>query len=209
MGSTCFHAPEVAGSIPAAPNRELPANWARDRRVGPDSSASSAVLDTPDTAVYVPDVQATSRWRLVPAVGAVVLGLAVAGVFASAVEAHSLSKWYWTPGACKSELKNFGVKLGDGRTFNVANAFCVGYHNHCWLSGGVHRYKVFATVVRSYDGIVRLFQLTVTGKDTWSGTPPRIVQHSMSEAQFNAKYGPTAWAVASSENQAGCWDVHP
>jgi hypothetical protein len=139
----------------------------------------------------------------------VLVGLAAASVCASAVRAAPLSHWYWTPGFCKSELKQFGVKLGDGRTFSVENSFCVGYHNHCWLSDNVRRYKVFAVVVRSYDGVVRLFQLTVTGQKSWSGTSPRIVQGYMSSAQFIARYGPTAWSVATAENQAGCFDIHP
>src|SRR5437868_7071874 len=88
-------------------------------------------------------------------------------VFASTARPSSTSGWYWTPGACKSELHNYGVQIGDGRTFNVAAAFCVGLHNHCWFNDGLRRYKVFIAVVRSYDGVVRSLQLTVTSHHTW------------------------------------------
>ena len=106
-------------------------------------------------------------------------------------------------------LQTHGVALGDGRTFNVQKAFCVGLHNHCWLNQGQRRYKVFFVVVRSYDGVVRGFQLTVTGKDTWSGTPLRILRQHISSDQFLINYGPAAWSVARQENQGGCFDIHP
>src|SRR4051794_15563744 len=119
------------------------------------------------------------------------------------------SSWYWTPAACKAQLQNYGVQTGDGRTYNVAKAYCVGYHDHCWLSQGLRRYKVFITVARSYDGVVRLMTLTVTGKKSWSGSPLKIIQPHMTAEQFSAGYGPAAWNVATVENQKGCWDIHP
>ena len=82
-------------------------------------------------------------------------------------------------------------------------------HNHCWLHNGVRRYKVFIAVMRSYDGVVRRFQLTVTGHNTWQGTPVRILEQYMSAAEFNNAYGPAAWTVAAMENQGGCYDIHP
>ena len=144
-----------------------------------------------------------------------VLGVAVvAAALAAAVStcsAHSAntSKWYWTPGVCKSELHNYGVQFGDGRTFNIQQAYCVGFHNHCWLSGGRRRYKVFAVVARSYDGVVRRFQLTVTGRNTWSGSQVKIIEQYMSAAEFANGYGNAAWSVASAENRGGCYDIHP
>lgn len=121
----------------------------------------------------------------------------------------SNSNWYWTPGACKSELQNRGVQFNDGRTYNVQRAFCVGLHDHCWLSAGLRRYKVFIAVMRSYDGVVRRFQLTVTGRTSWTGTPARIIEQYMSADDFYYAYGPAAWSVARAENQAGCYDIHP
>jgi hypothetical protein len=139
---------------------------------------------------------------------AVAVTVVAAAGFIPPAHGADASKWYWTPGACKSELRSYGVQLGDGRIFHVAGAYCVGLHNHCYLSSGVRHYKVFTAVARSYDNIVRRFQLTVTGKDSWSGTPPRIIDH-LSAAQFTATYGPAAWTVATSENQGGCFDIHP
>jgi hypothetical protein len=130
---------------------------------------------------------------------------------ATTAPAHgaSSSNWYWTPGACKSELQTRGVQFYDGRTYNVQRAFCVGLHNHCWVSAGLRRYKVFIAVMRSYDGIVRRFQLTVTGRKSWTGTPARIIEHYMTADQFYYAYGSAAWSVATTENQGGCYDIHP
>lgn len=138
-----------------------------------------------------------------------VLALGVIAPTAGARSSSQTSAWYWTSGACKSELQKSGVRIGDGRTFNVAKAFCVGLHNHCWIDSGVRRYKVFIAVARSYDGVVRRFQLTVTGHHTWSGGGLKIIDSGMSATDFVATYGPAAWSVASLENQGGCSDVHP
>jgi hypothetical protein len=142
-------------------------------------------------------------------VTAVIAAALVVAVAVPPAHGARSSNWYWTPGACKSELHNYGVQLGDGRTFSVEQAFCVGLHNHCWLSGGLRRYKVFIAVVRSYDGVVRRLQLTVTGKTTWSGSNMKIIEQYMSAAEFANGYGSAAWSVASQENQGGCFDIHP
>jgi hypothetical protein len=123
--------------------------------------------------------------------------------------AATTSNWYWTPGACKSELQKFGVAINDGRTFNVEKAYCIGLHNHCWLNDGLRRFKVFIAVMRSYDGVVRELQLTVTGKSTWSGSKMEVLEHFMSLSEFNTNYGTAAWTVANTENQGGCFDIHP
>jgi hypothetical protein len=137
---------------------------------------------------------------------AVVIAVAAA---TSPARSASSSNWYWTPGVCKSELQTRGVQISDGRTYNVQRAFCVGLHNHCWLNAGLRRYKVFIAVMRSYDGVVRRFQLTVTARKTWSGTPVRIIEQNMGADQFLYAYGPAAWSVAATENQGGCYDIHP
>jgi len=138
----------------------------------------------------------------------VVTALAALALAASAAAAPA-SNWYWTPGACKSMLQTHGVAINDGRTFNVAKAYCVGLHNHCWLSQGIRRYKVFDTVMRSGDGVVRYMQLTVTGKNSWSGGQMKILETNMPLAAFDNAYGTAAWSVAAKENQGGCFDVHP
>lgn len=132
---------------------------------------------------------------------------AVVGV--QTARAANASIWYWTPGACKSELQTHGVAIGDGRSFNVQQAFCVGLYNHCWLSGGVRRYKVFIALMRSFDGVVRSMQLTVTGHNTWSGSKLKIMEPYMSRAEFANGYGSAAWSVARQENAGGCYDIHP
>jgi hypothetical protein len=145
--------------------------------------------------------------KLLFAIVAITQTLVFAAV-ASPARSASNSPWYWTPAACKSQLQTRGVAFSDGRTYNVQKAFCVGLHNHCWLSD-VRRYKVFIAVMRSYDGVVRRFQLTVSGQKSWTGTPARIIERHMTADQFFHAYGPAAWSVAASENQGGCYDVHP
>jgi len=143
-------------------------------------------------------------------VAALLLVSAVAAIsFSATAGAAGTSAWYWSPAACKAELQNHGVAISDGRTFNVAKAYCVGLHNHCWLNAGLRRYKVFDTVMRSYSGVVREMTLTVTGHNTWSGSHMHIIEQQMSATQFNNTYGPAAWTVATNENAAGCFDAHP
>jgi hypothetical protein len=150
------------------------------------------------------------RRHTMKVVAAVLLVSALVAVgYSSPAGAASASTWYWSPAACKAELQNHGVAISDGRTFNVAKAYCVGLHNHCWLNDRLRRYKVFDTVMRSYDGVVREMLLTVTGHNTWSGSHMRIIEQRMSLARFNGTYGPAAWTVATNENAAGCFDVHP
>ena len=144
---------------------------------------------------------------LVPSV--LLAAVLATAVYAGAARSANTSSWYWTPGACKSQLQNNGVQFYDGRTFNVAKAFCVGLHNHCWLSKGLRRYKVFIAVARSYDGVVRRMLLTVTGQHTWRGTKIKIIEQYMTAAEFANGYGSAAWSVASAENQGGCYDIHP
>jgi hypothetical protein len=140
---------------------------------------------------------------------AVVATTLAAAVYSGTALSANTSAWYWPAGSCKSSLQNNGVQFNDGRTFNVAKAFCVGLHNHCWLSDGVRRYKVFAVAARSYDGVVRGFQLTVTGQHTWRGEKNKILERYMSASAFANRYGNAAWSVASLENQRGCYDIHP
>lgn len=150
-----------------------------------------------------------ARQALRVVVVAVTFAVTSLAAFSSPARSSETSHWYWTPAACKAELQNRGVAISDGRTYNVAKAYCVGLHDHCWLNNGLRRYKVFIAVMRSYDGVVRRFVLTVTGKNTWTGSPVRIIDSYMTASQFEATYGPAAWSVAEQENAAGCWDVHP
>ena len=77
-----------------------------------------------------------------------------AGALSAPGRGAGTSTWYWSPAACKAELQDYGVAIETG-TLHVAKAYCVGLHNHCWLNAGLRRYKVFDTVMQSYDGVVR------------------------------------------------------
>ena len=145
------------------------------------------------------------RWA---AAATAACAVAIGGTVSTAHGAED-SHWYWTSGLCKAKLHNYGVAIGDGRTYNVQQAFCVGAHDHCWLDGGARRFKVFYTAMRSYDGVVRTMTLTVTGKDSWSGSKLRLYSRNMSVGEFNYEFGTAAWAVASQQNATGCWDLHP
>jgi hypothetical protein len=147
--------------------------------------------------------------RGLPLIAAVVAAALAAAMYMGTAQNASASNWYWTPGLCKSQLQNYGVQTADGRTFNVAKAFCVGLHDHCWLSNGTRRYKVFAAVTRTPGGVVRGMLLTVQNKDTWHGTNIKILQPYMSAAEFAGRAGNLAWSVAQAENQRGCYDIHP
>jgi hypothetical protein len=132
-----------------------------------------------------------------------------AAALGGTAQARSASSWYWTPGLCKSKLQNYGVRIGDGRTFNVQQAFCIGKHDHCMVQNSVRMYKVFLAVMRSYDGVVRRMVFTVTSKTTWSGAKLQIIEPYMSSAQFAGEYGDAAWVVSHMETNNGCWDTHP
>ena len=113
--------------------------------------------------------------KVVALAGAIVATALAAAVFAGTARSANTSAWYWTPGACKSELHNYGVQIGDGRTFNVQQAYCVGYHNHCWLNAGLRRYKVYRLhvgIFQSMDG-----ERTIYGAP--KGTPDYICAHGV------------------------------
>ncbi len=122
--------------------------------------------------------------------------------------------WYWTPALCKSSLRKEGMEISDGRTFNVADAYCVGWGGttYCeWSSGYRYRlYTRFTAYVRSYDGTVRTFTLKPTnGKGGYSATGIRALGHEPSSAKFNAFVQPIAHALAAAEQQKGCAPYSP
>ncbi|HEY7732145.1 MAG TPA: hypothetical protein VH950_14785 [Gaiellaceae bacterium] len=137
--------------------------------------------------------------------------LASSAVTALAVGAGSAagSDWLWSPGLCKSRLMDYGVELGDGRTFNVAQAYCVGIGGpeHCEWTGARHSkrlYDSFYVAVRSYDGAVRTLVLRPTAKNHWRGSQLQLVARGMSSRRFVRSYGSTTLSVAARENDKGC-----
>jgi hypothetical protein len=122
--------------------------------------------------------------------------------------------WYWTPALCKSSLRKEGMQLYDGRTFNVADAYCVGWGGptYCeWSSGYRYRlYTRFTAYVRSYDSTVRTFTLKPTsGNGGYTASGIRVIGHEPSSSRFNALVQPIAHALAALEQQKGCARYSP
>lgn len=133
--------------------------------------------------------------------------LVLAGPAEAALHATS-AQWWWTPAACKSELKRFGVEIGDGRTFGVEHVYCVGAGGrHCqWAdSHTFRRYKRFAVFARSYDGNVRFLWLNVTGRNDWSGDRGSLQLYGrMSARQFESRVGALTYELARDAHKLGC-----
>ena len=116
--------------------------------------------------------------------------------------------WYWSPGLCKSSLHQYGMQLDDGRTFGIAESFCVGKGGAAscaWNNGHVRRlYNHFVVFARSFDGIVRGFDLYPTGRNSFRALSIRQLGREPTPAHFNRTFGQIATALSHRENQKGC-----
>ena len=63
--------------------------------------------------------------RLSLVIVAVGIAVAASSVGSGLGRAATRSTWYWSPGLCKTNLQRYGVRIDDGRTFHIAQAFCV------------------------------------------------------------------------------------
>jgi len=138
------------------------------------------------------------------------LAVVVAALCAATAKSANagVGDWYWTPGACKSVLQSDGVELGDGRTFSVSSAFCVGLGGQqtCqWSSSYRTRlYSAFVVFTRSYDGTVRTFKLRPVARDDFQGTNVRLLGNEPSAAEFRALVAPLVSAAARRQHGSGC-----
>ena len=101
------------------------------------------------------------------------------------------------------------MALGTGPnapTLAVVAAYCVGLHNRCWKPHAAREYQDFRVFFIAKDGAVRTFNLQVTGRDSWRGSPFKLLQHTMTLAQFANSYGSLAHAQAVHENALPCSD---
>jgi hypothetical protein len=134
-----------------------------------------------------------------------------AGVSSSAT--HAAVPWYWTPSLCKSNLQRYGMKLSDGRTFNVAKAFCVGKGGTQWCmwssSHSTRLYGAFTAYARSFDGVVRQFDLFTVTRENYRALNIRSLATNISPARFNAVVQPYATAQAAREHEKGCANYIP
>jgi len=131
--------------------------------------------------------------------------VAVAGVGSGSASASS---WYWSPGVCKSNLRQYGMRLDDGRTFQIAQSFCVGKGGPAscaWNKGHIRRlYNHFVVFARSYDGGVRGFDLYPTGRKSYRATGIRLLGHESNAAHFNRVFSQIANDLSQRENEKGC-----
>src|SRR5262245_688576 len=139
-------------------------------------------------------------------VTAVVCAVALVGSGAAGATAGG-GDWHWSPGLCKSKLYNQGVTLDDGRYFFAERSSCIGRGGpqYCmWNSSGTKRlYNTFFVYARSYEGVVRSFDLRVTGEH--SARISNIKAHGrISAAQFAGYVAPIAASIARNEHEKGC-----
>jgi hypothetical protein len=127
--------------------------------------------------------------------------------FAATGAAQEKTKWYWSPGYCKSVLIHNGVAFDDGRTFNIERAYCIGVGGQatCEWWYGERQYTTFTAFVRSYDGTVRvLLNFKTTGHGGFRFYDSRLLARYASPSQFASTYGPAASRTAASEQAKGC-----
>jgi hypothetical protein len=127
--------------------------------------------------------------------------------------AAARSTWYWSPGLCKTNLQRYGVRIDDGRTFRIAQAFCVGKGGPAsceWSPNGVRRlYNHLVVFARSFDNIVRGFDLYPTGRTSYRVQGITQFKVEMGAAQFTRFYGSIAASTARLELEKGCASAHP
>lgn len=127
---------------------------------------------------------------------------------APAASSFQQGPWYWTSFWCKNELQQQGMELYDGRTFNVAKAYCVGKGGLAtceWSSNYRTRlYTEFTVIARSYDGTVRIFTLDTNGKTGYRATNIRAVAHEENPYRFAGYVSTLTHDLAVTENAKGC-----
>lgn len=78
------------------------------------------------------------------------------------------SDWSWTPALCKSYLKQYGVRIDDGRTFRATSVFCGGMPKCTYdRSDRKFYYDHFAVAMIDGNLVYRSMVLHVTKKDSF------------------------------------------
>jgi hypothetical protein len=127
----------------------------------------------------------------------------------TACVAGTTGVWYWSPGLCKSNLQHYGMHLDDGRTFRIAQTFCVGKGGlaSCeWNAGHSRRlYNHFVAFARSYDGVVRGFDLYPTNRNGYRAEGIELASsHRLAAGRFLSLYGSISSSLARIELEKGC-----
>lgn len=104
--------------------------------------------------------------RIAFAVAVVLASVAVAAP--AGAHPPGSGKWSWTPALCKSELKKFGVRIDDGRTFRATTVFCAGMPECVYDRGDrKHYYDHFAVAMIDGNLVYRTLTLHITAKDNF------------------------------------------
>ena len=133
--------------------------------------------------------------------------LALVAAAPSSAHAPGASDWTWTPALCKSNLKNWGVEIDDGRTFRAAFAFCGGMPE-CLYDRSDRRYFYDHFFVAMIDNnlVYRTMRLHVTGEDSFRVDKLQVHGRAKTTAELR-KFQRDASAIVagvSRETQATC-----
>src|SRR5689334_223992 len=133
----------------------------------------------------------------------VLVASAAAAAFAwpTGGEAARAGAWYWSPGLCKSNLQRYGMRLDDGRTFRIAQALCVGKGGPAsceWNAAYTRRlYNHFVAFARSYDGVVRGFDVYPTNRNGYRAEGIELASsHRWTAPRFLSYYGSISSSLA-------------
>jgi hypothetical protein len=136
-------------------------------------------------------------------------GVLVALALAAPAGAHApgSGEWTWTPALCKSNLKNWGVEIDDGRTFRAAFAFCGGMPE-CLYDRSDRRYYYDHFFVAMIDNnlVYRTMVLHVTGEDDFRADKLRVHGRAKTTAELRRFQREASAIVAgvSRKTQATC-----
>jgi hypothetical protein len=147
------------------------------------------------------------RMRLIFLLTVAAVAAALACPMAS--EAGKAGAWYWSPGLCKSNLQQYGMRIDDGRTFRIAQAFCVGRGglDSCeWNASYTRRlYNHFVAFARAYDGVIRGFDVYPTNRSNYRAEGIELASsHRLTAARFASLYGSISSSLARVELEKGC-----
>jgi hypothetical protein len=142
-----------------------------------------------------------------PALTALVVSLAL--VVASGVAAHppGSGKWSWTPALCKSQLKQYGVEIDDGRYFRAAAVYCGGLPE-CTYDRSAKRfyYDHFSVAMIDNNLVYRTLKLHLTGRDSYRVDNLRVYGRATTTAEVRKFQRDASALVAkiSRQTQADC-----
>lgn len=137
---------------------------------------------------------------------AVVLATVAAAAPASAHPPGS-GKWSWTPALCKSELKRYGVRIDDGRTFRATTVFCAGMPECVYdRSDRKHYYDHFAVAMIDGNLVYRTLKLHITAKDNFRVDQLKVHGRATTTAEVSRfkREAQTLIARIARQTQADC-----